>query len=78
MAMLENGMTRRQVLAGGAVATGYARSVETVLAQAVKTDTQGIVAGDYEVKIGDSGMPVYEARPASGAPAPVILVISEG
>jgi carboxymethylenebutenolidase len=29
------------------------------------------------VKIGDYNMPVYEARPASGGPAPIILVISE-
>ncbi len=45
-------------------------AVETVLAQAIKTDTQGIVAGDAAVAIGGYEMPVYEARPASGAPAP--------
>jgi carboxymethylenebutenolidase len=72
------GPSRRQVLqAGAATFAGYAMSVETVLAQAIKTDTEGIAAGDHEVSIGTYAMPVYEARPAAGPPAPIILVISE-
>jgi carboxymethylenebutenolidase len=75
---LAGGFSRRQMLqAGGATFAGYAMSVETVLAQAIKTDTEGIVAGDAEVPIGSYRMPVYEARPASGPPAPIILAISE-
>jgi carboxymethylenebutenolidase len=79
MSLLEHPISRRQALAGtaAAAAAGYAMSVETVLAQAIKTDVQGILAADNEVKIGSYMMPVYEARPASGAPAPIILVISE-
>jgi carboxymethylenebutenolidase len=76
----EAGLTRRQMLkAGGtaAAAAGYALSVETVLAQAIKTDTQGIVAGDQVVRIGSYNMNVYEARPASGANHPILLVVSE-
>ena len=75
--MLDTGVSRRQVLAAGATFAGYAMSVDTVLAQAIKTDTTGLVAGDQQVKIGDYNMTVYEARPASGGPAPVVLVISE-
>ena len=75
--MLDTGISRRTVLAAGATFAGYAMSVDTVLAQAIKTDTTGLVAGDQQVKIGDYNMPVYEARPASGGPAPVVLVISE-
>ncbi len=73
------GVSRRHVLKAGGVATfaGYAVGVEKVLAQVIKTDTQGIVAGDASVKIGDYTMPMYDARPASGAPAPILLVISE-
>jgi carboxymethylenebutenolidase len=73
------GLTRRQVLkAGGAVTfAGYAVGVEKALGQAIKTDTQGIVAGDAQVPIGSYNMPVYEARPANAANAPIILVISE-
>jgi carboxymethylenebutenolidase len=71
------GFTRRQVLVAGATFAGYAMSVDTVLAQAIKTDTDGLVAGDQQVPIGSYNMPVYEARPASGGPAPIVLVISE-
>jgi carboxymethylenebutenolidase len=73
------GLTRRQVLKAGAVTTfaGYAVGVEKALGQAIKTDTQGIVAGDAQVAIGSYQMPVYEARPASTTSAPIVLVISE-
>lgn len=72
-------LTRRDILKVGGAATfaGYAVGVEKVLAQAVKTDTSGITAGDFEVQIGDYDMPVYEARPASGPPAPIVVCISE-
>jgi carboxymethylenebutenolidase len=74
-----SGLTRRDLIKMGGAATfaGYAVGVEKVLAQAVKTDTTGITAGDFEVKIGDYAMPVYEARPSSGSPAPIVVCISE-
>ena len=76
--MESTGLTRRQALkVGAATFVGYAVGVDKVLAQAIKTDTAGIVAGDYTVKIGDYNMPVYEARPASGTNAPIVLAISE-
>jgi carboxymethylenebutenolidase len=73
------GLTRRDMLKVGSAATfaGYAVGVEKAFGQVVKTDTTGIMAGDFEVKIGDYGMPVYEARPASGGPAPIVVCISE-
>ncbi len=73
----ESGMTRRQVLVAGGTFAGYALSVETVLAQAVKTDTDGLVAGDQQVPVAGVNVPVYEARPATGMGHPVLLVISE-
>ena len=74
-----SGLTRRDMIKVGGAATfaGYAVGVEKALAQAVKTDTTGITAGDFEVKIGDYAMPVYEARPSSGGPAPIVVCISE-
>ena len=75
--MLDTGITRRQVLTAGATFAGYAMSVDTVLAQAIKTDTSGLVAGDAQVKIGDYNMPVYEARPAGATNAPIIIAIGE-
>ena len=80
MAITQQGLTRREMLKVGtsaAAAAGYALSVETVLAQAVKTDTQGIVTGDQKVKVGSHNMTVYEAYPASGTNHPILLVVSE-
>src|SRR6266542_2781051 len=72
------GLTRREMLqVGGATFAGYALAADTVLAQVIKTDTDGLAAGDFQVKIGDYSMPVYEARPASGSNHPIILVVSE-
>ena len=73
------GLTRRDVIKAGTAATlaGYAVGVEKALGQAIKTDTDGLVAGDAEVAIGSYNMPVYEARPASGGPAPIVVCISE-
>jgi carboxymethylenebutenolidase len=71
-------LTRRAMLqVSGGTFAGYAVAADPVLGQAIKTDTTGIAAGEFEVKIGDYGMPVYEARPASGSGHPIILVISE-
>jgi len=70
-------LTRREMLAGSTTFAGYALSVDTVLAEAIKTDTDGIVAGDQAVPIGDYQMPVYAARPASGKDHPILIVISE-
>ena len=52
---IPGGITRRQVIqaSGATVAgifAGYAVGVEKVLAEAIKTDTSGIAAGDFEVK----------------------------
>src|SRR5262245_28689985 len=73
-------LTRRQALQVGGTLTfaGYAMSVETALAQAIKTDTTGLVAGESKIKgLGGYDMPDYEARPESGTNHPIILVISE-
>jgi carboxymethylenebutenolidase len=72
------GLTRRQLLrAGTATFAGYALVPDLSLADAVKTDTEGLAAGEFEVPIGDYRMPVYEARPATGRDTPIVLVISE-
>ena len=70
-------LSRRQLLVAGSTFAGYALAADPVLAQAIKTDTDGLAAGEFEVRIGDYGMPVYEARPASGTGHPIVLVISE-
>ena len=72
-----SGVSRRGFLVTSGTFAGYAMGVEKVLAQAITTNTDGLVAGDQEVAIGDYKMPVYEARPATGTGHPVVLVISE-
>jgi len=73
----QTGLTRREMIVAGGTFAGYALSVETVLAQAIKTDTDGLVAAEQKIKVGGFDVPVYEARPASGKDTPIILVISE-
>jgi carboxymethylenebutenolidase len=65
------------MLVSGSTFAGYALSVDTVLAQAIKTDTDGLTAGDQVVPVDGVNVPVYEARPATGKDHPIILVISE-
>jgi carboxymethylenebutenolidase len=70
-------LTRREMLATGSAFMGYALSVETVLAQAIKTDTDGLAVADVKIPVAGFDVPIYEARPARGANHPIVLVISE-
>jgi len=71
-------VSRREALAALAAAGGYALAASPVLAQAITTDTSGIVAGTVNVAGADSTpIPVYEAYPSASGEFPVVLVISE-
>lgn len=59
------------------VGSGFAAAVLPVTAQTIKTDTQGLEAGEVMIPVGDFKMPAYRAMPAGKKNAPVILVISE-
>jgi carboxymethylenebutenolidase len=63
--------------ASAAVAAGYTLAAGPVRADAIKTDTSGLTAGEAKVKVADGEMPVYYARPANAANPPVILVAME-
>lgn len=72
-----DGLNRRQFVGRG-VGTGFAAAVLPVMAQTVvKTDSQGLVAGEVTIDVGGFKMPAYRAAPAGKAGAPVVLVISE-
>ncbi len=68
-----------------AVGTGFAAAVLPVTAEAIRTDTAGLTAGEVTIMVGDFKMPAYRAMPAAVAGAsgsgngklPVVLVISE-
>ena len=70
-------LSRRQFV-GRSVGTGFAAAVLPVMAQTVvKTDSQGLVAGEVTIDVGGFKMPAYRAAPAGKPNAPVVLVISE-
>jgi carboxymethylenebutenolidase len=60
------------------VGSGFAAAVLPVTAQTVvKTDSNGLIAGEVTIPVGDFKMPAYRAAPAGKAKPPVVLVISE-
>src|SRR5437016_14507037 len=63
--------------ASAAAAAGYTLAAGPVRADAIKTDTNGLSAGDAKAKVADGEMPVYYAKPANASNAPVILVAME-
>lgn len=72
----ETTVSRRDFLLTS-LAGGFAVASEPVFAQAIKTDTQGITAGEVKVPVKDGQIPAYRAMPAKGGNFPVILVIQE-
>jgi len=63
--------------ASAASAAGYTLAAGPVRADAIKTDTTGLTAGDAKVAVAGGDMPVYYARPARATNPPVILVAQE-
>ena len=56
---------------------GFATAMQPVASHTIATDTHGLLAGEATVPSGDFALPVYSARPATGGPFPVLLVVSE-
>ena len=63
--------------ASAAVTAGYTLAAGPVRADAIKTDTGGLTAGDARIKVADGEMPGYFARPAGVSNPPVVLVAME-
>lgn len=59
------------------VGSGFAAAVLPVTAQAIRTDSAGLTAGEVTIMVGDFKMPAYRAMPAGKTNLPVVLVISE-
>lgn len=73
----QRGFSRRSFVRTS-VGSGFAAAVLPVTAQTViKTDVQGLVAGEVTIPVGSFKMPAYRAAPAGRANAPVVLVASE-
>jgi len=69
--------TRRSFIAT-AVGAGFALAVQPISAQTVvKTDTEGLLAGEIMVPAADRELPGYRAMPAGGSSLPTVLVVHE-
>ena len=56
---------------------GFTVATERVLAQAIHTDSTGLVAGEMDVPVSDGHLPGYFARPQGPGPFPTVLVVEE-
>src|ERR1700727_520969 len=63
--------------ASAAVTAGYTLATGPVRADVIKTDTNGLTAGDTKIKVADGEMPGYFARPNGVSNPPVVLVAME-
>ena len=63
--------------ASAAVAAGYTLATGPVRADVIKTDTDGLDAGDTMIKVADGEMPGYYAKPKGPVRPPVVLVAME-
>jgi carboxymethylenebutenolidase len=63
--------------ASAAVTAGYTLAAGPVRADVIKTDTDGLTAGDVRIKVADGEMPGYFARPKGVSNPPVVLVAME-
>jgi carboxymethylenebutenolidase len=69
--------TRRTALKA-ALGVGYAATVGTAVAQtAIKTSSDGLTAGEFEVDVNGFKVRAYRAAPAGKTNLPVVLVIQE-
>jgi carboxymethylenebutenolidase len=57
--------------------TGLTLATSAVEAQVIRTDAEGIEAGEVKIPAADGPMPGYRAMPKGEGPFPVILVIEE-
>jgi carboxymethylenebutenolidase len=63
--------------ASAAVTAGYTLAAGPVRADVIKTDIDGLTAGDTKIKVADGEMPGYFARPNGVDNPPVVLVAME-
>jgi carboxymethylenebutenolidase len=75
------GMSRRQFLAqmsvAGGVLVGFAVAAKPVAGEIITTTDDGLAVADGKVVSRDFQVPIYEARPATAARYPIVLVIPE-
>ncbi len=71
-----DGLSRR-IFVMTSLATGFAAASNPVLAQAIRTDAAGLVAGEVSVPVAEGKIPAYRAMPEKPGVYPVVLVVQE-
>src|SRR5205823_14506446 len=69
-------VSRRDFVAA-TLAAGFALAVQPVTADTIKTDAEGLEAGEVKIPTADVEIPAYRAMPDKGGPFPVVLVVQE-
>jgi carboxymethylenebutenolidase len=73
---IHNPLSRREVLKFGAFTTvGGVLTPGISLAQAVTTDSKGIVGREIQLTVGGTAIPAYDARPERAGRYPIVVVI---
>ncbi len=73
-----SGNADRRTFLKTALGTGFAAAVLPVCAQTmIKTDTQGLTAGEVSIDVNGQRVPAYRAQPEGKTGLPVIIVVSE-
>ena len=68
----------RRAFVRAALGSGFAAAVLPVTAQTIRTDTDGLTAGEVTIPVGDFKLPAYRAMPAGETTGlPTVLVVSE-
>ena len=75
-AQADSGFSRRSFVMTS-LASGFAVASHPVLAQAIVTDSTGLVAGEVSVPVANGKIPAYRAMPAKPGKYPVLLVVQE-
>jgi carboxymethylenebutenolidase len=69
--------SRREFIAATTLTAGFAIATQPISAQAIKTDTKGLVAGSVKISTPNGEIPAYRAMPVAGDNFPVVLVVQE-
>ena len=68
----------RRAFVRTSLGSGFAAAVLPIAAQtAIRTPSDGLIAGEVSIPVGDFKMPAYRAAPRGVRHAPVVLVVSE-
>jgi carboxymethylenebutenolidase len=73
----QSGLFTRRDFMMTTLAIGFAIASNPIMAQAITTDENGLIAGEVSIPVADGNIPAYRAMPKKGKNLPVILVIQE-